>query len=71
MVFVDPPYSMECCRDAAVRLAESGILASGAIVVLESGTEEFDPAEIAGFEVMKSTRYGKKTTLNVLLYRGV
>ena len=71
LVFVDPPYSMECCRDAAVRLAESGILASGAIVVLESGTEEFDPAEIAGFEVMKSTRYGKKTTLNVLLYRGV
>ncbi len=70
LVFVDPPYSMECCRDAAQRLAESGLLATGALVVLESGTEEFDPAQISGFEVMKSTHYGKKTFLNVLLYRG-
>ena len=70
LVFVDPPYSMECCHDAALRLAESGLLASGALVVLESGTEEFDPAEISGFEVLKSTHYGKKTTLNILIYRG-
>ena len=70
LVFVDPPYSMECCRDAAVRLSESGLLAAGALVVLESGTEEFDPKEISGYEVIKSTHYGKKTFLNVLLYRG-
>ena len=70
LVFIDPPYSMECCRDGAVRLAESGLLATGALVVLESGTEEFDPSEISGFEVLKSTHYGKKTTLTVLLYRG-
>lgn len=70
LVFIDPPYSMECCRDGAVRLAESGLLATGALVVLESGTEEFDPYEISGFEVLKSTHYGKKTTLTVLLYRG-
>ena len=70
LVFVDPPYSMECCRDAAVRLSESGILATGAIVVLESGTEELDPEQIPGFEVIKSTHYGKKTFLNILLYRG-
>ena len=70
LVFVDPPYSMECCRDAAVRLAEAGLLATGAIVVLESGTEEFDPEQISGFEIIKSTHYGKKTFLNILLYRG-
>jgi len=70
LVFVDPPYSMECCRDAATRLSESGLLAPGALVVLESGTEDLDPSEISGFEVIKSTHYGKKTFLNVLLYRG-
>ena len=70
LVFIDPPYSMECCRDAAVRLSESGLLATGALVVLESGTEEFNPEEIPGFEIVKSTHYGKKTFLNILLYRG-
>ncbi|MBR2453825.1 MAG: 16S rRNA (guanine(966)-N(2))-methyltransferase RsmD [Clostridia bacterium] len=70
LVFVDPPYSMECCADAAKRLAESGIIIPGAIVVLESGTEQIDPSSLSGFEVLKSTHYGKKTFVNILLYRG-
>ena len=72
LVFVDPPYAMECCTEAARKLAESGILLNGAIVVLESGTEEIDQNELIalGYEILKSTNYGKKTAVNVLLYRG-
>lgn len=69
LVFVDPPYSMQCCLDAAIRLAESGMLANGAIVVLESGEEEIDLTSLTKYEVLKSTHYGKKSFLNILLYR--
>ena len=72
LVFVDPPYAMQCCADCAQRLASSGILLKGAIVVLESGEEELDPTALAslGYEVIKSTHYGKKTFVNILLFRG-
>lgn len=70
LVFIDPPYAMECCTEAVRKLSEAGMLANGAIVVLESGTEEILPDELRGFEVLKSTHYGKKTFLNILLYRG-
>ena len=70
LVFIDPPYAMECCKDALVRLVEADLLAAGAIVVLESGEEEIDPADFSQFEVLKSTHYGKKTFVNILLYRG-
>ena len=70
LVFVDPPYADECCADAAMRLASGGMLAIGAIVVLESGTEEIDIESLAGFELLKSKDYGKKTALHILIYRG-
>ena len=70
LVFVDPPYAMECCYDAAIRLAEADLLAAGAIIVLESGEETPDFSADERFEVMKSTHYGKKTFVNILLYRG-
>lgn len=70
LVFIDPPYAMECCKDALVRLVSAELLAPGAIVVLESGTEIINPEELSDFEVMKSTSYGKKTAVNILLYRG-
>ena len=70
LVFIDPPYSMECCADALSRLVEADLLEGGAIVVLESGTEEIDASAFPDFEVIKSTHYGKKTFVNILLYRG-
>ena len=69
LVFIDPPYAMECSLDAAKRLAEAGLLRMGAIVVLESGEEEIDPGSLSNFEVIKSTHYGKKSFVNILLYR--
>ena len=72
LVFIDPPYSMQCSADAAVRLAEADILLKGAILVLESGEEAVDLDAMAalGFESIKSTMYGKKTALNIFIYRG-
>ena len=72
LVFIDPPYAMECCVDAAERLAEAELIIPGAIIVLESGDEEISEtdARLAGFEFVKSTSYGKKTAVNVLIYRG-
>ena len=72
LVFVDPPYAMQCCAEAADYLAEREVIIPGALVVLESGEEEIDANDerLRGFEVIKSTHYGKKTILNILVYHG-
>ena len=72
LVFIDPPYAMECCREAVRRLADAELIIPGAIIVLESGSEEIDASseEFSDFELVKSTSYGKKTALNILIYRG-
>lgn len=72
LVFVDPPYAMQCCADAANYLAEKNLIIPGAIVVLESGEEEIDMADerLLGYRVIKSTHYGKKTFVNILFYEG-
>jgi 16S rRNA (guanine(966)-N(2))-methyltransferase RsmD len=69
LVFIDPPYGLECGGEALSRLRDAGMLADGAIAVIESGTENIDPESFSGFEVLKSTHYGKKTFVNILLYR--
>ena len=72
LVFVDPPYAMECCADAAAYLAKTELIIPGAIVVLESGEEEIDMADerLQGYSVIKSNHYGKKTFVNILFYEG-
>ena len=72
LVFIDPPYAMECCTEAVRRLAEAELIIPGAILVLESGTENIDVTDpaFADFEFIKSTSYGKKTAVNILVYRG-
>ena len=70
LVFIDPPYAMQCCNDAIMRLKSAGLLLPGALVVTESGEEDIAGETLLGFEILKSTSYGKKTKLNVLLYKG-
>ena len=72
LVFIDPPYAMECCVEAAELLVKSNLIIPGAIVVLESGEETVDISDkrLAGYEIIKSQSYGKKTAVNILLYRG-
>ncbi len=69
LVFIDPPYGAECCTEALRGLIKSELLADGAIAVLESGTEDIDATVFPDFEVIKSTHYGKKTFINILMYR--
>lgn len=70
LVFIDPPYALMCAKDALCRLADAGMLADGAICVLEVGEEAFDFADEAfsDFEVQKLTHYGKKSAVAILLY---
>ncbi len=71
LVFIDPPYAMQCCIEAVKLLVERELLLPGALVVMESGDEDMTAAsELQNFEVIKSTAYGKKTALNILLYKG-
>jgi len=71
LVFIDPPYATECAIDALRRLAEADMLELGCLVVTESGEENITPENISGFEVIKSTHYGKKTFVNIFIYRGL
>lgn len=70
LVFIDPPYALACAKDALVRLKESDLLADGALCVLEVGEEplDFSGTEYSDFEVLKSTHYGKKSAVAILLY---
>ena len=72
LVFIDPPYELKCCAEAAGLLAKSGLVIPGALVVLESGEETVDPSDkrLSGYDVIKSTQYGKKTAVTILFYRG-
>jgi len=72
LVFIDPPYELKCCSEAAALLARSGLIIPGALVVLESGEEQIDLAEdrLSRYELIKSAQYGKKTAVTILLYKG-
>lgn len=72
LVFIDPPYALMACASAAAALRDAKLIIPGALVVLESGEEEIDitAPELSGFELIKSEHYGKKTAVNILLYRG-
>ena len=68
LVFIDPPYSLECSAEIMRKLITGGLLADGAILVSESGTEIINPDDFPELEVMKSKQYGKKTAINIFLY---
>ena len=72
LVFIDPPYAMECAVDAVAALKRAELLLVGALVVLETGTETVDPSDnrLQGFELIKSASYGKMTSVNIFVYRG-
>lgn len=57
LVFIDPPYAMNAAGDAVLRLLEAGILAKGAIIVTEAGSEPLFETLPAGLTVRKTARY--------------
>ena len=71
LVFIDPPYAMECSLEAVRLLRERELIIPGALLVIESGEEDMTAIDtLEGFEVQKATDYGKKTALHILLYKG-
>ena len=71
LVFIDPPYAMDCHIEACAVLVREELIIPGAIVVIESGSP-IDTADkrLDGYEVIKASSYGKMTHVTILLYRG-
>lgn len=70
LVFIDPPYAMECCEEAVNLLHRAGLLADGALVVTESGNElRTEEIDMDHFEQVRAARYGKMTCVTVLAYK--
>ncbi len=60
LIFIDPPYGMDCAGEAVKRILEAGIAAPGCLLVLESGNPNAMAAYEAiasRFEVVKTARY--------------
>ena len=71
LVFIDPPYALECHADAVATLVREELIIPGAIVVIESGEVlDLSDKRFSGFEVIKCSSYGKMTHISILLYRG-
>jgi 16S rRNA (guanine(966)-N(2))-methyltransferase RsmD len=70
LVFIDPPYKDKSALSALAMLTRGGFLSKGAIVCLEAG-EEFSGKEdeLSGFEVIKNTSYGKKSSVLIAVYK--
>lgn len=70
LVFIDPPYKDKSALSALMLLIRGGMLSAGAIVCLEAG-EPFsgDEAELSGFEIIKNTAYGKKSSVLIAHYK--
>ena len=60
MIFIDPPYKLDCISDALKKLCNANAIAPNAFIVCESGNEDIfkgDEELKAKFEVQKQARY--------------
>ena len=60
LIFIHPPYRLECIGDALRRILDGGVAAPGCLLVCESGSPDIfrDCPDLAPrFEVVKTARY--------------
>ena len=60
IIFIDPPYKLDCITDVLKRLCEAGAIAPNAFVVCESGKEDVfggDEELKSKFEIQKQAKY--------------
>lgn len=72
LIFIDPPYRMNCVGDALNRILAAGIAAPGCLIVCESGDPDIFAAcpDLADrFTEIKAARYGI-TYIRILQYKG-
>lgn len=58
LVFMDPPYDLALLQESCLRLAQSGMLKSGAIIYLEDRAELNEEQLPPGWRVIKRSRAG-------------
>ncbi|MEK3882088.1 16S rRNA (guanine(966)-N(2))-methyltransferase RsmD [Paenibacillus sp. PL2-23] len=66
MVFLDPPYRMTTMDEVMAELAEKGMLAEDATVVVEHDASHGYPEELAAFQQIRHAQYGDTA---VTIYR--
>lgn len=66
IVFLDPPYRMTNMDEVMSELAEKDMLAADAVIVIEHDATHRYPEDAAGFEQIKSAKYGDTA---VTIYR--
>ena len=57
IAFIDPPYALNIAEDALLRLLRADMLATGALVIVES--DKTEPICAEGLTVRRHARYGK------------
>lgn len=57
IIFIDPPYEAALCADAVKRLNESDMIADHAMIVCESGSDEYIVGE--GLKILRHVKYGR------------
>ncbi len=70
LVFCDPPYHKGLWQRALAFFDEKAILKTGAIVVVEHGTDEAELPELASLECVRQQRYGSTTQLSFFQPKG-
>lgn len=68
LVFLDPPYIMQNCDQFLLEMEERGLIAEGAVAVIEHASETGYPERIGAFERERLAKYGE-TALSVYRYR--
>ena len=69
LVFLDPPYRMTDTAAICAGMAELGLLACGALIVIEHGAGA-EPALDDRFALRDARRYGGGTEIHFYTYRG-
>ncbi|KIL35251.1 DNA methyltransferase [Cohnella kolymensis] len=68
IVFLDPPYVMKDCDELLKEMASRGLLADGALVVVEHHPDVKYEDRFAGFERTRYAEYGE-TALSIYTYQ--
>jgi 16S rRNA (guanine(966)-N(2))-methyltransferase RsmD len=67
IVFLDPPYALDCYEDCLAAMASAARLAEGCLAVLEHGAAARFPDTVSGFTKIKEKKYGS-TGVTVFSY---
>lgn len=57
IIFIDPPYAASLCADVLKRLSEADMIADHAMIICESGGDEYVSAP--GLTILRHSSYGK------------